>query len=495
VRIQDLFDGLDRAYGTYQILEKDGEKLQGQGKTVQQPLTDDIWELHLSGERSLGVIPIRDDNTIVFAAIDIDTYPLDLIALEAQVKKLGLPLVVTRSKSGGAHLWLFIKVPGALSEAVRPKLAEWAAELGHAGVEIFPKQDEIRNKEDVGNWINMPYFGGDNDKLRYAIINGKPSSMSKFLLEAQKLAITHDELELVEIIDSQAVSLDGGPPCLNTLFRNGFPSGSRNISLFNVGVYCKKRYEDDWQDKLDEFNEVLFEPALSPGEVAQIKRNLDKKTYFYKCSDKPICDVCQKDICKTKPYGIGDDGPLTSDMVKIEGSIRVETEDMYYIATVNGKRVHLDHHAMCGQHAFRLSVMKQTGFMVPNMKPRAFTQIILNITEKAQVVEAPKRTGRKGSIINEFLYMASSTNIAENWTQCMSGLPMPDDKGGVYVYPHKMIVTLRRRLQQRTLEPQTLFEVLTSEGISIVDKKIGGRVFWYLEDLQLLTDETPEEDL
>ena len=120
MRIWDLFAGLDRAYGTYQVTDAEGKKLSGQARTVQQPLTRDVWELHLSGERSLGVIPIRDDNTVAFAAIDIDTYPLDLVALEAQIAELGLPLVVVRSKSGGAHLYLFIEegiaaqVPAAL---------------------------------------------------------------------------------------------------------------------------------------------------------------------------------------------------------------------------------------------------------------------------------------------------------------------------------------------------------------------------------------------
>ena len=94
MKIWELFAGLDRAYGTYQVTEKDGEKLAGKGRTLQLPVTPDIWELHLSGERSLGIIPIRDDNTCQFAAIDIDTYPLDHDELEAKIESLGLPLVV-----------------------------------------------------------------------------------------------------------------------------------------------------------------------------------------------------------------------------------------------------------------------------------------------------------------------------------------------------------------------------------------------------------------
>ena len=235
MKIWELFNGLDRAYRTYQVTEKDGEKLAAQGKTVQHPLTKDIWDLHLSGERSIGIVPIRDDNTVAFAAIDVDIYPLDHAELEANIKALGLPLMLCRSKSGGAHLYLFIKPPGALAEKVRPKLAEWAAELGYSGVEIFPKQDEIRNKDDTGNWINMPYFGGNEDSLRYGIVDGKPVSVTRFIKEAILTSVRHDEIDRIEIVDEEKV-LEGGPPCLNTLVRTGFPSGSRNISLFNLAV-------------------------------------------------------------------------------------------------------------------------------------------------------------------------------------------------------------------------------------------------------------------
>lgn len=489
MKIWELFAGLDRAYGTYQVTEKAGEKLAGKGLTTQMPVTPDIWELHLSGERSLGIIPIRDDNTCQFAAIDIDTYPLDHAELEAKVEALNLPLVVCRSKSGGAHLYLFIKPPGALAANVRPKLAEWAAELGYSGVEIFPKQDEIRNKDDVGNWINMPYFGGDEDLLRYAVADGKPLSMARFIKIAFTKSIGHDELDELAVGKEQAI-LAGGPPCLQTLMRTGFPAGSRNISLFNLGVYARKRWPDEWLDKLDDLNDLL-DPPLSAGEVAQIKRNLEKKTYFYKCSDSPINSVCQKSLCVMRPHGIGSDRVDIG--FKLEGSIRILTEDVYYITTINGKRVYLNAHAICGMHAFRIAVMQQTGIMVPSLKARQFAELMSKMTQEAQEVQAPKHSGKRGQILQEVLHIASQSNKADSWTQCMSGLPLADDKGGVYLHPHHLVKILKRRLGMRDLQPQTLFEALIGEGVKISEKKVGGRPFWYLADLDLLPDMNEEQ--
>ena len=41
-------------------------------------------------------------------------------------------------------------------------LNEIANSLKRPGVEIFPKQVKRINKDDIGNWINMPYHGGTN---------------------------------------------------------------------------------------------------------------------------------------------------------------------------------------------------------------------------------------------------------------------------------------------------------------------------------------------
>jgi hypothetical protein len=57
--------------------------------------------------------PINQDNLCKFGALDIDTYDLDHKALGAKIRKLKLPLLHCRSKSGGAHLVLVPERLGA----------------------------------------------------------------------------------------------------------------------------------------------------------------------------------------------------------------------------------------------------------------------------------------------------------------------------------------------------------------------------------------------
>ena len=71
-----IFSGLDRAYGQTQSRSKnESGKLEAKSWIVKEPLTEDKWIDHLDGkEPSLGIIPIKDDNTCTWGAIDIDTY-------------------------------------------------------------------------------------------------------------------------------------------------------------------------------------------------------------------------------------------------------------------------------------------------------------------------------------------------------------------------------------------------------------------------------------
>jgi hypothetical protein len=51
----------------------------------------------------------NEDDACLWGAIDIDQYPLDHSEVLKRLSRLELPLVVCRSKSGGAHLYLFFK--------------------------------------------------------------------------------------------------------------------------------------------------------------------------------------------------------------------------------------------------------------------------------------------------------------------------------------------------------------------------------------------------
>ena len=111
-KFKEIFLGLERAYGTFQPGESFREDNKAEGKSFihKQQIEDTLWEDHLKGAwPSLGIFPINDEDKCRWGCIDIDQYPLDHLSIVTKLKEKNLPFVVTKSKSGGAHLFLFFK--------------------------------------------------------------------------------------------------------------------------------------------------------------------------------------------------------------------------------------------------------------------------------------------------------------------------------------------------------------------------------------------------
>ena len=179
---EKIFKGLERAHGCTKVSTpaENGVKLKGQSFVVRQPVTTDLWKMHLDGTQSLGIIPINEENQCVWGCVDIDSYAgFDHKKLIDKIKQFKLPLVVCRSKSGGAHVFLFSTQP-VTAERMRDKLTEIKTLLGYGGSEVFPKQIQLKSADDTGNFLNLPYFNGDKT-TRYAFLeNGDAASLKGF---------------------------------------------------------------------------------------------------------------------------------------------------------------------------------------------------------------------------------------------------------------------------------------------------------------------------
>ena len=172
-RMLSAFEGSKVAHGTTTVgrIGRNG-KADAESRIVREPLTLELMQGHIQGEQGVGAIPINEDNKCKWGALDIDIYDLDHNELQARIQRQKLPLLHCRSKSGGAHLYLFLE-EYEQAKVVREYLLEMAVALGNSGCEIFPKQDRILSERgDVGNFINLPYFNAEipqrycfNDKV------------------------------------------------------------------------------------------------------------------------------------------------------------------------------------------------------------------------------------------------------------------------------------------------------------------------------------------
>ncbi|HHW37964.1 MAG TPA: DEAD/DEAH box helicase family protein [Bacillales bacterium] len=132
------------------------------------PLTDKVIYKHLSGEITIGVYPLLQDDTCFFLALDFDkkNWKADVSLFIDTCKQLNIPYAVERSRSGnGCHVWFFFDqaIPAALARKLGDTLLENAIKnhnlLGFDSYDrMFPTQDFL-SSGGFGNLIALPLQG------------------------------------------------------------------------------------------------------------------------------------------------------------------------------------------------------------------------------------------------------------------------------------------------------------------------------------------------
>ena len=367
---KSIFEGLDVAYGQHQSEGKRADgKQEGKSYIVKKLVTDELWTQHLAGEGpSLGIIPIMADNTSRWGCIDIDTYPIDYRKIINIIRTLQLPLVPCRSKSGGLHVFLFLKKPIA-AKLIRSKLREAAAAIGHADVEVFPKQSTILiEKGDLGNFLNLPYYNAKNS-TRYAYKDdGTAASLLEFIELYNKYSLENIDKVAIKISDKV---IPDGPPCLQQLCTQGFPEGTRNNGLFNIAVFLRKLDADNWKVLLEKHNQQYMNPPLAASEVVTVQNQLEKKEYNYRCKEPPINSYCNAQVCRTRKYGIGGGASL-----EFSALTKLETEPPVWILNVGDARMELQTDELQIQTKFQKKCMDALNLMPPLVKQSVWQESI-----------------------------------------------------------------------------------------------------------------------
>ena len=386
-KFRKIFLGLERAHGVTFVDKKgaDGEKIKGKSFVQREIVTNNHWLNHLQGkEPSLGIIPITDDNKCRWGCIDIDSYAgFDHQKLINKIKLLKLPLIVFRSKSGGAHIFCFTTVP-VEAKLMRDKLLSVSAVLGYGGSEVFPKQIELKSKDDTGNFLNLPYFNSD-DTTRYAFIeNGEAASIDGFFGLYERNKLTPEQLEKLKVERPQSEFSDG-PPCLESLTQNKLDDG-RDRVLYQFIQYAKRKWPEEWSKKINQFNYTHFVEPLDDKVIQEKIKFHSKKELGFKCNEEPMCNHCDKALCKVRKFGIGGESvfPILSDLQK------VELDEPYYWVNVDGERIKLDTiDSLLDQRFFRRTVTKQINKKPPLITRKEFEKYTDTLLANIEIIKAP----------------------------------------------------------------------------------------------------------
>ncbi len=410
----EIFTGLKRAHGCTYIntTPKEGVKLKTKSFVKREQVTSDHYKNHLHGvEPSLGIIPINEEDMCKWGCIDIDSYAgFDHQKLIRKIKTLNLPLVVCRSKSGGAHVFLFSE-DFVEAKIMRDKLNQIRAVLGFGSAEVFPKQIELKSEEDTGNFLNLPYFNHEVS-TRYAF---KDDGSAATLEEFYGIYNNAKQLDVgsIKVLRPNSEFSDG-PPCIETLAAEKISEGGRNAALFHFGVYAKKKWPNNWKEKISWFHENYIVGDLDQREIDIIKNQHEKKDWGWKCNDVPMCNVCDKQLCKTRQFGIGNSVmfPELSDLQEIQ------LEEPYYYLNIDGKRLKLPSAKYLRQQPlFEEACIAGIGIFPPTMKIKDWKILVNQLLSTREIIPPPKGTSKKDQLQNhleEFCTNRTSTTVEKD---------------------------------------------------------------------------------
>jgi hypothetical protein len=324
------FTGNKDAYGVHvpaKAADEKGKK-SGESFTKKENVREEHYLSHLKGENSLGIVPINADNKVTFSVLDVDVYKTNHTHIIKAIYDNAFPILPFRSKSGGLHLYIFYRTPVSAKDSVAV-LHNFRSALGlPKNTETFPKQT-ILKPDQIGNWINLPYFNCYETERYLYDENGEPVPFEMALLKIKDSKTTIEEC--TDFMDT--LPLYDAPPCLQALYITGC-TNSRNMYLFSLAKYYKTKHGDDFEMAVLEANARLDKPLDVEEVVKTVISAHKKKEYGYKCKEEPICSICEKAKCKKREYGVG--SGAVSDL-SYEELRQYDTDPPYYEWIVNGK--------------------------------------------------------------------------------------------------------------------------------------------------------------
>lgn len=371
--------------------------------TKKAPYTGDHVLAHLRGEVGLGLVPILDDSTCMFGVIDIDCHNpedprTDLVVLEEKVREHDLPLVVCRSKSGGAHCYVFCAQPIEAVEVIKA-LKRWAALVGFPKAEIFPKQAKLPvvtgGERPLGNWINLPYFNAEGDTDRFAIEGGKIANFGLFLETALSRRVLPPQLRALSNVPTP-VNFAEAPPCVQAMNEQGVSgAGFRNVALYNAVVFLKKRDPDHFFEAAREFNTSVFDKPLPDAEATKCIKSASRRDYMYKCNEEPSLSLCDRDACKMRKFGIGKGA---KDMPMFSGLKMYKTDPVSWELSIDHTPVVISTDQLMKYSLLRRAIIEATQTVPPRIKDADWDFTLSDLMKDVVSVEVPSEASVAGMI-------------------------------------------------------------------------------------------------
>ena len=418
-----IFNGYRGAYGVADWTNVKIDPVSGKKKPDYrwnfEPFTDQIFIDHLNGVKSVGIQPTNENSEVKFGLIDIDPdnyINFDRKFIIDKIQEFKLPLIPIESKSGGLHLFIFMK--GFISATLLVSFLSNLLPLFKLkpDTEIFPKQTQLTKDTETGElrpgqFINLPYY---KKTERQAInLDGTPFTFEQFIPLVEANLVAPDELNKItegidkDIYEGVDEDFNEGPPCLAHLSKimKDPKFDGKDRFMYNYHVFVKLKYPDTWKQKVKNAPVKYFEEQHANGwddKTLNAKvRSWARSLKGYTCTQSPISDHCKKGICVKKKFGVlaGSKGtyPELTNLKKIDLDPEPEYEfdvikpDGISTATVHCRSV--EH--VTDQRKRRNAIAKAAGFPPPIIKGDEDQTILVSLWKTEKTVNPPIGTSSR----------------------------------------------------------------------------------------------------
>lgn len=487
-RFMALFRGNGRSYGIFDVKS-------GKARTERGVIPDKNYEEHILGKRGLGIVPIDDRDECVFAAIDVDNHgaaqDINLVALADEFARRKIPVVMCRSKSGGAHCYIFFSAPVKCA-AARRLINKWVvegnvAEYCTTGYEVFPKQAVLvrddSGEKALGNWLNLPYLGGD-DTNRYAIINGKRASFDLFLTTAEASKVPPSQL--LDFLNGDHAE---APPCIQSMMMNGVEAGSRNLAMYSITVYLKKAFPDDFRDRAYDLNQKIFDKPMSYAELKKVTGSAGRRDYRYKCGEEPCKSLCDRSTCVKRQFGITKtefkDLENEDRLPEITEMIKYVTDPIKWGIKIEGKLINnITTEDLYDCHRMRMRISETLQIPVPQLTNKFwFDRVIEPLMPTATVEDAPPDASMPGVIWSRLKEFTKKADTRKDGTGLddkkiiFTGSPVvhmtKDNKKVIAFRAQDFVQYLKRTKSEELKGPNLWFALKNFGGVDHMKLRVG----------------------
>jgi len=296
------------------------------------------------------------------------------------------------------------------------------------------------DKGQVGNFLNLPYFGGDESERHALDDQGQPCSVEQFYTLYDVYAQTDASKDFLKLDDF----FEEGPPCLNILKQNGIPEGGRNETLTNVAVYFKKTGKTEFLVDLLNANNEICVPPLSQDDVQKIAHSVGKKDYDYACNKEPLKSNCNSKKCARRKFGKGiADLEIAPTGLEMYGS-----DPPLWFLSLDGKKdpLELETEDLQIQQRFQRKCMEQLKFMPQIIPTPRWQEKISALVSSSTYTSAP---GNKEMFLEYLKEWCTNKAAAQIKEEIVHGKPWLNREANKDRKHHFLLKDLEDHLQKK----------------------------------------------